>query len=99
METVESLLIFVEMPRLKADGKRPVEAEPGKILENCLDEYLAAARLVDILDSEAHDSGGSGLCSGEQRAEGMAQMQISCRAGGKTCDRHRGTIEQITFRR
>ena len=48
----ERLAIVLKMIRLPADGPLPIEAEPCKVLVNCVFECRFAATLINVFDAE-----------------------------------------------
>ena len=65
----------------------PLEAEPGQVLEDPVDELRPAAAGIEILDPQPElAAAGPRPCMAQRRRIGMAQVQPAGRRGGETCD-------------
>ena len=75
--------------RLDEDRFAPLEAEPRQVGEDRVDEFGAAAALIEILDPDEEPApafGGGAVA--QHRAKGVAEMQPSGRRRSKARDLH-----------
>ncbi len=86
LEGVEGAGINRHARRLPQRRLRPGKAEPAQILKDSLDERLAAATGVDVLDAQQEGSVRPRLARREQGGQGVPQVQPSGRAGGEAGD-------------
>ncbi len=90
VETGRCRLVECEPLRLTHDGLFPGEAEPGEIVEDLRDEFLAAALAVDVLDAQEEAAAETaGHVGADESGQRMAEMELSVRARRKAED---GTI-------
>jgi hypothetical protein len=74
-------------PGLDQRGAVMLEAKPGEVFENAVDELRAAASGIEILDAEAEQAAASAsLRMAERRRIGMAEVEPARRRRGETCD-------------
>ena len=87
LEAIQRLGVTPGALRLDDGLSVVLEAKPGEVLENPLDELRPAAAGVEILDPEQEFSAAIS-CDGmaQRRRIGMSQVEPSRRRGGETCD-------------
>ena len=93
LEPAERRAIVLEMARLAPHIAVPVEPEPGQILEDRGDEFLAAAAFVDVLDAqEKAPALLARAAPGIERGKSVAQMQEPGRARREPRHQHGAAI-------
>src|SRR5690606_33918861 len=88
-ESVERRAIVIEMLGLAPDRHRPVEAEPGEIVEQRRLEGRTRAAEVDVLDAQQEAAAlvFRGVPS-EERGISVTEMEMAGRAGREAGDDH-----------
>ena len=87
LEAIQRLGVTPGALRLDDGLSVVLEAKPGEVLENLLDELRPAAAGVEILDPQQElPAAGARMGMAQRRRKGVAEVQPARRRGGETCD-------------
>ena len=84
-QTIESSFVFGSALGLHEDRPIPGQSEPIEVLENSIDIFLAASRLVEVLNAKPEFVAAS---AGHHGAVSMPQVQPASRGRRETRNLH-----------